>query len=141
MTDDPKDTASKGTIRLSEEDLEEIAEFPDFPDREEFVKTLEMDSQHELLQQAARDSSAATDDETAQETRPVSPLDDTQHWDVPPELLDAASRSGELEIFDDWGEFRAHVDHRGRITLPSRTHKVLRGKTIRVRFKLEQSDD
>lgn len=129
--DETKDRrVSTGTIPLSDDDLVEIPSFPDFPNREEFVKTLEMDSE---TQQYVENVSA--------DTRPIQQvLETTQRYEVPDELLEAASRSDELAIYQDWGEFLAHVDHRGRVLLPSRTHKMLRGKTIRVRFRIVDED-
>lgn len=129
--EDETNDRSQRTIPLSDDDLQEMPSFPDFPDREEFVRTEEMDSDiEEELENITAD------------TKPIqATLEATQRYDVPEELLEAARRSNDLGIYRDWGEFRAHVDHRGRITLPSRTHQSLRGKTIEVRFRVVDDDD
>ena len=128
MADDERNGPSpRATVRNLDsdelEELEELQELPQFPDREEFVQTLEMDS-------ATRDDM----------TRPMRKLPDatTQNWDVPEQLLEMAARSQDIEVVqDDWREFVAVVDKKGRISLPSSVHQAVRGKKIVVRFKLQ----
>lgn len=130
MADDEasRDSDVGTTIPMEVADLDDFADLPVFPDREEFVKTQEMDS---LSRRTATD--------------PVQPaLEVTQVYDVPADLLERAMRSGEFaargtqdEEDDTWREFVGVVDPRGRIVLPSRVQAELRGKKLRVKYKVD----
>jgi hypothetical protein len=124
MSDDGR---NEEVITLESQDIE-IQELPEFPDREEFVKTQEMDGPPvETRPQPSRD---------ALSTRPMQPVLDrtTQRYEVPDSLLEQARRTQIVED-GDWIEFRASADAKGRIRLPEQVRRALsRGELlIRVR--------
>lgn len=126
-SDDTSRNRESETIQLDVDDVDtdDVPDFPNFPDHEEFVKTQEMDS----LKRTHTDPL-------------LTSLETTQRYDVPDDLLQMAMRSQEMEILrrepdQEWREFVAVVDPRGRIVLPSRVQADLRGKKLRVKYVVE----
>jgi len=121
MSDDESKTRFERTQPLPSSDLEEVHKLPDFPDREEFVRTLEMDS-------------------SAKEhlTRPMQPVLDrtTKRYDVPPSIMDLARQSAILSIDGEWAEFHASVDADGTISLPKEIRERLANAAVTIRIKI-----
>ena len=122
---------------LDREQMEELGALPSFPDREELLKTQELDAESA---RSFRRNSDDSDDHS-------DPLDSTQIYEIPHDLLQMSMRSQEMPILQgldeesepqvEWREFVAVVDPRGRIVLPSRVQQDLRGKKLRVRYVVD----
>lgn len=97
------------------EALEEIHELPDFPDREEFVRTAEMAG-------VGRDYFT------------------TQRYDIPDAIMELARRSQivESESESEWVEVSVEVRGDGSIVLPEELRKRLAKRAaVTVRVKIE----
>lgn len=123
MSDDDSQSRLEKTQPLPASDLEEVRKLPEFPDREEFVRTLEMDS-------SAKE----------QLTRPMQPVLDqtTKRYDVPQAIMELARRSAILNIEGEWAEFQASVDEDGSIVLPEEIRKRLANSAVTIRIKISE---
>lgn len=131
MSDD--EGRNEEVITLESQDIE-IQELPEFPDREEFVKTQEMDG-------PARDETQPRREHLS--TQPMQPVLEktTQRYDVPDSLLEEARRTQVVKA-GDWIEFDARPDENGRIHLPASLQRSLGRGALRIRIQpLEPSDE
>lgn len=126
------DGPNEDVIALESQDIE-IQELPEFPDREEFVRTQEMDS-------PLRDTVPKREHAS---TKPIQPVleQTTQRYDVPDSLLEEARRTHRGDEAAPWVEFEARPDDEGRIRLPPEVQRSLGSDTLLVRVRLADSAD
>lgn len=122
MGDDETKDRGENTRPLETDEVERI-DFPDFPDREEFVRTMEMDG-----------------DSVGQMTRPMQPVLDktTKRYDVPRSLMEMARTSQTISVEGEWAEFQAIVDQDGTVLLPDELRQRLSMTVVTLRVKIEE---
>ncbi len=124
MAEDNPDERYESTKPIETDEIDRIDLPPEFPDREELLRTMEMDS-----------ASAQ------QLTRPMQPIYDqtTRRHDVPSQLLNLTRGNPKIKVVDDeWIEFDAIVDEEGTIVLPEALRDRARMTVVTVRVKLEE---
>lgn len=115
--DDPQSDRRKAKPpgEAEPETLEEIHELPDFPDREEFVRTAEMAG-------VGRDYLT------------------TQRYDIPDAIMELARRSQIVAPESEWVEVAVEVRRDGSLVLPEQLRRRLAKRTsVTIRVKVDES--